>query len=79
MALCPASFLLEVSMEPDKLFCKFKFPLGAIAKSSLSGTEGKIKGRLEQLYGPMSYWISLPPDKNGTRQPDVWFDEGEIM
>lgn len=55
------------------------YPLGAKAKSSVSGFAGTITARCDRLFGPNRYEITPPVDAAGKFQEPVWLDEGELL
>ena len=56
----------------------FKHALGSKVRSRLTGLEGTINARSENLYGCNRYAIQPRVDKDG-RVPDAWWvDEDDI-
>lgn len=59
----------------------FKHPLGVKARCKVTGLEGIITTRIEELSGCNTYWLTPRVDKEGKR-PDTYRiheDEVEIL
>ena len=54
----------------------FKFELGQQVKVSISGEEGKVKGRGEYIDSASQYWLHIKGADG--RAVNAWFYESEI-
>lgn len=63
----------------DKFTHRFKFELGIVVESDVSGFKGIITDRAENLNGCDRYWIAPKVDNEGKLPDGKWFDEYEIV
>jgi hypothetical protein len=57
----------------------FIFELGAKVKSGITGFEGIVTSRSENIYACNRYWVQPSVDKQGKKQDGMWLDEGEAV
>lgn len=62
----------------DAAKSSFKFALRQKARCEISGVEGVITGRYDQLSGVNRYEVT-PLSVNGTAPRTVWIDEGQLV
>ena len=58
---------------------RYKYGLGVLAKSNISGIKGIITSRSEHLNGCDRYWVAPKANKDGKLPEGMWFDEGEVV